>query len=402
MSRSALTIVLALLTMVGPLGIDAYLPSFHAIGASLGASQLAVQQTLSFYMAGMSIMMLFYGTLSDSFGRRPVMLVSLLLFTVTSVLAALATSIEMLVAVRVLQGLCGGAGLVIARAMVQDQFRGGDAQRMMAMITMVFGLAPALAPVLGGWLQAAFGWRAVFWFLALFGAGMWAVSRSVLRETLPLEQRTPFNLRSISANYLRSLRSPRFLLMAGGIAMVFSGLPLYVGSASAYVMNILHQPETAFGWLFIPMVAGLMAGSATASRLAHRIPPDRMIRAGFAVMGLGVASSLAYVSIFTPAVPYAVLPFMVYTFGLSLSSPSMMVMTLSVFPEMRGLAASMQGFMQMLLFAFISGLVAPLVFGTAPGLALTHVAGLAIGIALWEAGARFKAPPPVAAASAKP
>ncbi|WP_124080127.1 multidrug effflux MFS transporter [Pigmentiphaga humi] len=393
MPTLALTVVLALLTMVGPLGIDAYLPSFHAIGASLQASPLAVQQTLSFYMAGMSVMMLFYGTLSDSLGRRPVMLVSLLLFTLTSALAALATSIEMLIAVRVLQGLCGGAGMVIARAMVQDRFRGSEAQRMMAMITMVFGVAPALAPVIGGWLQAALGWRSVFWFLALFGAALWAVSRKVLGETLPAEQRTPFRLRPIAANYLRAARSRRFMLMAGGVAMVFSGLPLYVGSASAYVMTILGKPETAFGWLFIPMVGGMMLGSAVASRLAHRVPAERMIRVGFCVMGAGVLISACYTSLFAVRVPYAVLPFMLYTFGLSLASPGMTVIVLSVFPQMRGLAASMQGFIQMMLFALISGLLAPLVFGTAQGLAWTHLAGLAIGMALWKTGE--KSPPPI-------
>lgn len=398
MPKHALTIVLALLTMVGPLGIDAYLPSFHAIGATFDASPLAVQQTLSLYIAGMSVMTLFYGTLSDSFGRRPVMLVSLVLFTLTSILAALSTSIGMLVAVRVLQGLCAGAGMVIARAMVQDKFQGGEAQRMMAMITMVFGVAPALAPVLGGWLQATLGWRSVFWALALFGAGLWAVSRQVLRETLPPAARTPFDLRSIAANYRRSVTSPRFVLMSVGIGLAFCGLPLYVGSAAAYVMDILHLPETAFGWLFVPMVSGLMLGSAMASRYAHRVPAERMVRLGFLVMGFGVVLSVVYTSLFTAAVPYAVLPFLFYTFGLSLASPSMTVIALSIFPEMRGLAASMQGFIQMALFALVSGLVAPLVFGSAAGLAWTHALLLAAGLGFWEAGSRARARPATPAA----
>jgi len=391
MPKHTLTIVLALLTMVGPLGIDAYLPSFHAIGTSLDASPMAVQQTLSLYIAGMSVMTLFYGTLSDSFGRRPVMLVSLVLFTVTSVLAALSVSIGMLVAVRVLQGLCAGAGMVIARAIVQDKFHGGEAQHMMAMITMVFGVAPALAPVVGGWLQAALGWRSVFWALALFGAGLWITGRAVLQETLPPEKRTPFDLRSITANYRRSIASPRFMLMSAGIGLAFCGLPLYVGSAAAYIMDILHLPETAFGWLFVPMVSGLMLGSAVAGRFAHRIPAERMVRMGFIVMGLGVALSVVYTSLFVPAVPYAVLPFMLYTFGLSLASPSMTVIALSIFPEMRGLAASMQGFVQMALFALVSGLVAPLVFDRAVSLAWTHAILLVAGIGFWEAGSRVRA-----------
>lgn len=392
MPRHALTIVLALLTMVGPLGVDAYLPSFHAIGAAFGASPLAVQQTLSLYIAGMSVMTLFYGTLSDSFGRRPVMLASLVLFTLTSILAALSTSIGMLVAVRVLQGLSAGAGMVIARAMVQDRFQGGEAQRMMAMITMVFGVAPVLAPVLGGWLQATLGWRSVFWGLALFGAGLWAVSRRMLHETLPPGKRTPFDLRSITGNYLRSMASSRFMLMCAGIGLAFCGVPLYVGSAAAYIMDILHLPETAFGWLFMPMVGGLMLGSAAAGRYAHRVPAERMVRLGFVVMAFGVALSVVYTSLFVPAVPYAVLPFMFYTFGLSLASPSMTVIALSIFPDMRGLAASMQGFVQMALFALVSGLVAPMVFDSAAGLAWTHALLLAAGIGFWKAGGCARPP----------
>lgn len=388
MPRHALTLVLALLTMVGPLGIDAYLPSFHAIGADFDASPLAVQQTLSLYIAGMSVMTLFYGTLSDAFGRRPVMLASLVLFTLTSVLAALSTSMGMLIAVRVLQGSCAGAGMVIARAMVQDKFQGGEAQRMMAMITMVFGVAPALAPVVGGWLQATLGWRSVFWGLALFGAGLWGVSRRVLHETLPPGKRTSFDLHSVAGNYLRSLASSRFMLMSAGIGLAFCGLPLYVGSAAAYLMDILHLPETAFGWLFVPMVGGLMLGAAMASRFAYRIPAERMVRLGFLVMAFGVALSVIYTNLFVPAVPYAVLPFMFYTFGLSLASPSMTVIALSNFPDMRGLAASMQGFVQMALFALVSGLVAPLVFDSAVSLAWTHALLLAAGFGFWEAADR--------------
>jgi len=215
-----------------------------------------------------------------------------------------------------------------------------------------------------------------------------------LRETLPPAGRTPFDLRSIAANYRRSMASPRFMLMSAGIGLAFCGLPLYVGSAAAYIMDILHLPETAFAWLFVPMVGGLMLGSAMASRYAHRIPAERMVRLGFLVMGFGVVLSVIYTSLFTAAVPYAVLPFVFYTFGLSLASPSMTVIALSIFPEMRGLAASMQGFIQMALFALVSGLVAPMVFGSAAGLAWTHALLLAAGLGFWEAGGRARAAGP--------
>lgn len=392
MPNFALTIVLALLTMVGPLGIDAYLPSFPAIAAEFGVSPLIVQQTLSFYVGGLSVMMLFYGTLSDSFGRRPVMMASLILFALTSVAAALATSIGALILIRCLQGLCAGAGMVIARAIVQDRFRGAEAQRMMAMITMVFGVAPALAPIVGGWLQTLLGWRSIFVFLALFGAAMWYVSRKVLDESLPLEHRTPFKVRSIAANYRQVLGNPGFLMMTLGISMVFCIMPLYVGSAAAFVIDILHQPETAFGWLFIPLVSGIMIGSAVASRYAHRIAPHKMIRLGFVIMVASALISVIYAAFFVVTLPFAVLPFSVYTFGLALASPSMTVSTLSIFPQMRGMAASMQGFIQMMTFALISGLVAPLLFDSALKLAFGLAVGLVAGIAFWGAGAQWRQP----------
>ena len=388
MPHAFLTVLLALITMVGPLGIDTYLPSFHAIGAEFGVPQLVVQQTLSLYIGGMAVMMLFYGTLSDSFGRRRVMLVSLVAFVLTSVAAVLAPSAGALVLIRALQGLSAGAGLVIARAMVTDRYQGSDAQRMMALILMVFGVAPAIAPIIGGWLQATWGWRSVFVFLAVFGALLMAASLRVLPETLPLNERQPFRFGVIVRNYGRALSSGRFMLMCLAFGLVFCGLPLYVGSAAAYVMDILHQPETAFGWLFLPLVGGLVLGSALASRLSHRIQPPRMVRIGFAIMVVAVGWSVAYTSLFTAAVPWAVMPFALYTFGLSMASPGMTVMAMEEFPQLRGLAASMQGFVQMLTFALVTGVVAPLLYSSALNLALGHAVGVAAGMAVWWVAAR--------------
>lgn len=388
MPHASLTLLLALITMVGPLGIDTYLPSFHAIGAHFGVSQLVVQQTLSLYIGGMAVMMLFYGTLSDSFGRRRVMLISLVLFGLASAAAAMATSAGMLVGVRALQGLTAGAGMVIARAMVQDRYSGGDAQRMMALILMVFSIAPAIAPVIGGWLQTFWGWRSVFVFLALFALALLVAGHRLLPETLPPAERQPFRLGVIVRNYGRALGRPRFLAMCLAIGLTFCGLPLYVGSAAAYVMDILHQPETAFGWLFLPLVSGLVAGSALASRLAHRVPAARMVLIGFAIMALATGWSATYTALSTAAVPWAVLPFALYTFGLSLASPGMTVLTLGEFPELRGLAASMQGFVQMMIFSLVSGLLAPLLYDSAFKLAVGHAVGVLLGMAVWGLAAR--------------
>ncbi|MBK7546442.1 MAG: multidrug effflux MFS transporter [Rhodoferax sp.] len=383
MQDSLLIVILAILSMMGALGIDTYLPSFPSIASTFAVSPVVVQQTLSVFVLSMAAMMLFYGTLSDSFGRRPVLLVSLALFAITSFACALATSAGMLIFLRALQGLSAGAGSVVGRAVVQDHFKGHDAHRATAIMTMVFGLAPVIAPVIGGWLETTLGWRSVFVFLGGIAVLVFIACYRLLPETLPRERRTPFALRPIAANYLLCVKHSRFALMSLSIALMFSGIPLYIGSASAFVMGILHQPETAFAWLFTPMVGGLILGSGLASRFARRVAPARMMLMGFVIALSGVAMGVIYTSMYVARVPYAVMPIMVYTFGLALVSPGMMVRTLDLFPQMSGLAASMQGFIQMLLFSIVAGLVSPMLFDSALKLSLGHAAGVAAGAALW-------------------
>jgi DHA1 family bicyclomycin/chloramphenicol resistance-like MFS transporter len=165
-SARTLTLVLATLAMLGPFATDTYLPSFVAIGQQFSVGPMLVQQTFSIYLFGYSLMTLFYGTLSDSFGRRPVILASLLIFIAGSIGATLAPSFTWLLVFRAMQGMSAGAGMVIGQAIVRDRLSGADAQKMIAQIMMVFGIAPAVAPVIGGLLQVTFGWRAVFAFMA--------------------------------------------------------------------------------------------------------------------------------------------------------------------------------------------------------------------------------------------
>ena len=223
-----LTVILALLGMVGALAIDTYLPSIPAIGREFGVGPLAVQQTLSIFLFTFAFMMLFYGTLSDSFGRRPVILVALSIYTVASLGAAFAPTFGWLLACRALQGLAAGAGSVIGQAIVQDRFSHDQshAQRIMSHIMMVFGLAPAIAPILGGWLHVTFGWRSTFIFLAVFGALLIALVYRMLPESLPKEQRHAFHGVAIAKNYLKVLKNPQFLLLSLSVGLAFGGLAL--------------------------------------------------------------------------------------------------------------------------------------------------------------------------------
>lgn len=378
-----LTTLLACLSMVGALAIDTYLPSFPAIGVAFNASPMVVQQTLSMFLFCFAFMMLFYGTLSDSFGRRPVILVSLLLYTLASIGAALAPSIGVLLACRIVQGLAAGAGSVVGRAIVQDRFKGAEAQKIMAHIMMVFGLAPAIAPIIGGWLQVAFGWRSIFWFLAAFGVVMIVAVQWALPESLPARDRHPFHLGTIARNYWKVLCHRHFVLLSIVVGMTFAGIALYIGSAAYFVMNILHLPETAFAWMFVPLIGGMVLGSALSGKFAHRYTRKAQAWAGFGLMMVASLLNVGYNLAFTAAVPWAVIPLFIYTFGLALAMTPISLMALEYFPHNSGLASSMQSFIQMLLFALISGLLAPLLFDSALHLAWGVLGSLVVALAAW-------------------
>ena len=389
-----LTVILALLGMVGALAIDTYLPSFPAIGREFGVGSLAVQQTLSVFLFTFAFMMLFYGTLSDSFGRRPVILAALVVYTLSSLGAAFAPTFGWLLVCRALQGLAAGAGSVIGQAIVQDRFAHDQshAQRIMSHIMMVFGLAPAIAPILGGWLHVTFGWRSTFIFLAVFGALLIALVYRMLPESLPKEQRHAFHGVAIAKNYLKVLKNPQFLLLSLSVGLSFGGLSLYIGSAANFVMEILHLPETAFGWLFVPLISGMVIGSAWGGKKADKINAARMVWIGFGVMALAGVLNVGYNTLFVADIPWAVLPLMVYTFGLAVAMPAIQVGALALFPANRGLASSMLSFIQMMSFALVSGLLAPVLFDSALKLAWGVMAGLAASFLCWRLSLRVQAP----------
>ncbi|WLI91423.1 multidrug effflux MFS transporter [Massilia sp. R2A-15] len=388
-----LTVILAFIGMVGALAIDTYLPSIPAIGREFNVGPVAVQQTLSIFLFCFAFMMLFYGTLSDSFGRRPVIMIALVCYTLASLGAAFAPSFGWLLVCRALQGLSAGAGSVIGAAIVQDRFSGAQAQKMMAHIMMVFGLAPALAPILGGWLHVHFGWRSTFYFLTGFGALMFVLAWRALPESLPKEQRHAFHPVAIAANYVKVLSNPRFVLLSLTVGLAFGGLSLYIGSAANFVMEILHLPETAFGWMFIPLISGMVIGSAWSGKYAAKIPPVRMKWIGFTIMLAGAGIGVVYNLLFVAEVPWAVLPLMVFTFGLAVAMPAIQMSAFELFPDNRGLSSSMLSFIQMIAFALVSGLVAPLLFGSALKLACGMLAGLVLAFVCWRISAskRFAA-----------
>jgi len=376
-----LAATLAGLSMLGPFSIDTYMPSFPEIGQTFDVTPQQMQLTLSAYLGTFSIMTLFHGAISDSFGRRSVILVNLVVFVAGSIGCALAQDFGQLLFFRALQGLAGGAGMVVGRAMIRDSFAGHEAQRMMSMVTMIFGVAPAIAPVIGGWLQAGFGWRSVFVFLTLFSAALLAGCFWRLPETLPRSARQSFAPRALTANYLKVFGSLRFGLLSTAIAFNFAGFFLYIASAPAIIYKLLNLSESQFGWLFIPATSGVILGAFLSGRLAGRLTPRRTLRIAYAIMFTAAALSVGYHLWYPPALPWTVLPVMMYTIGMSLAMPNLTLFVLDLFPRNRGLAASLQGFQQSLFAALIAGAVSPFVAGSGLSLAATSALLLAAGAA---------------------
>jgi DHA1 family bicyclomycin/chloramphenicol resistance-like MFS transporter len=365
-----IALVLAALAALGPFSIDTYLPSFHDIGASLHATPLQVQQTLTAYLLPFSLMTLWHGAISDALGRRRVILVTVALFALASAGCMLATHIEHLWLLRALQGMTGGAGIVIGRAVVRDLYDGPQAQRLISHITMMFALAPAVAPVLGGWLQLWFGWRSVFAFLVLMSVALWLACWYLLPETLPREQRQSLHAGYLARSYWRVLTSPAFLLICGALALNFSAFFIYVLSAPVFLMRHLGVSETGFLWLFGPAMSGLMIGAWLSGRLAGKLSLARTITVGYLVMAIAAAVNIGLNLALPPALPWSVVPIFGFTLGMSLAMPCLTLQALDLFPEQRGLAASCQTFLQAGFNSLAAGLLAPALWGSTLSLAL--------------------------------
>jgi DHA1 family bicyclomycin/chloramphenicol resistance-like MFS transporter len=381
--RWTLAVLLACLGMLGPFSIDTYLPAFTGIAASVGATPVQMQQTLSAYLFGFALMNLFHGALSDSLGRRPVVLWGVALFTVASAGCALADHIAALVFWRAVQGMSAGAGIVISRAIVRDMFPPADAQRVMSQITIFFGVAPAIAPLVGGYLFVHIGWHAIFWFLTGVGILLWLANWRFLPETLHAEFVQPLNLRNLFRGYAALVSDRRFILLALASGIPFNGMFLYVLSAPVFLGEHLQLRPEQFYWFFILTISGIMAGAALSGRLAGKLPPKRQIRYGFAVMVSVSLLNVVLNALFAPSAAWAMFPVAVFAFGWSLMVPVVTLLVLDLLPERRGMASSLQAAIGSLANGLVAGVIAPLVMHSALALSLASLGMLCVGLVAW-------------------
>ena len=382
--RWALALLLAFLGMVGPFSIDTYIPAFSGIAQSLGATPVQMQQTLSSYLFGFAFMSLFHGALSDSIGRRPVVLWGVAIFTLASAGCALSQSIEQLVLFRALQGLSSGAGIVVARAIVRDMFAPEQAQKVMSQITIYFGVAPAVAPIVGGFFVVHLGWHSIFWFLTAVGAALWLANFKLLPETLDASQRQSFKFSHLMRGYWQLLSSPRFLLLAFASGVPFNGMFLYVLAAPEFLGTHLQLQPTQFFWFFILTIGGIMAGAWLSGRLAGKVPPKRQIRHGFVIMLSASVLNLVANSLFKAHVAWSLFPIAAFAFGWALMVPVVTLLVLDLYPERRGMASSLQAFVGSTANGIVAGVLAPVVMHSTVAMAGASLTLMSIGLLAWS------------------
>jgi DHA1 family bicyclomycin/chloramphenicol resistance-like MFS transporter len=382
--------MLAGLSMIGPFSIDAYLPAFPNIQSTLHATPLEVQQSLTFYMLAFAGMVLWHGALSDAFGRRNVILVSLAMFAIGTLGCASAHTVHYLWVFRIMQGISAGAGVVVGRAIIRDLYADAAAARLLSLVTMIFSIAPAIAPILGGWIVTLFDWRAIFLSLLAYSTLLFIFCYHRLPETLPPEKRHPFNPRFLVRNYSEILRSPLFHLKTGVVALNFAGLFIYIAAAPVFLPEELHLGPSQFAWLFIPSVSGIFLGALAANRIAGRMPFARQIGIGFCFLLSASTVNLLYHSFLPPALPWTVLPMLFYTFGMSMVAPGATLLALDLFPHIRGTVASVQSFAVTLLGAIVAGVIAPFLSHSALWLAAGQMAFSASALALWLTSRHYR------------
>lgn len=389
-----MVVILAGITMVGPFTVDAIFPAFDVIGRDLRVDQVAMQQTLSVYLITFAVASLFHGSISDAAGRKPVIVIGSVLYAAASALCALAPTMPLLLGARALQGLVAGAGLIVARTVVRDLYEGVLAQRFMSNMTMVFAVAPALAPIVGGWILGWGSWHTIFWVLAGYGLASAVVALLLLPETHPASDRVAFHARPLIASFMGAAKDHGVLRLSGAIACNFAALFLYISSAPAIIVEHLGLGAQDFGVLFIPLVATMMLGSFLTGRLVGRIRPGVVVLTGFLVALGGAVFAIVYQATATTAdARWTVLPAMTTSLGVALVLPILTISLLDLRPRERGAVSSFQAFLSTVFNALVAGVVSPLVSGSMAVLGLT--AGLfslaALVLWWWHRSVRLRA-----------
>ena len=377
--------VLALLSMIGPFSIDTPFPAFSQMGEALDVSSDELQLVVTAYMLAFAAMSIFHGPLSDAIGRRPVIVWSLLAYAVASVACAFAPTLEWLLVGRVVQGLAAGGSTIVSRTIIRDLFDGREAQRMMSQVAVIFGMAPAIAPIVGGLLIQVGPWETVFWFMAALALALVALSVTLLPESHPPERRVPLRVGEIVRGLATVGRVPAFHRMAWAGTFVFGAQFLYIGGASIFVVDLLGEGELDFWKLFVPMIGAMMIGSITSGRMGRLVTSSRLVSIGYAVSTAG--AMLGVVIALTPAgevLPWAVAGVALVAFGNGLAYPNIQLLMLDLVPTRRGAVMSAGSFITLVFNAASAAVLAPYAGRSVLGFAVTAAVCVLLGWGCWR------------------
>jgi DHA1 family bicyclomycin/chloramphenicol resistance-like MFS transporter len=384
-SRARLAFILGGLAMFGPFSIDTVFPAFPPMEHDLGVDALAMQQTISVYLFGYALMSLMHGPISDAVGRKRVILAGVIIFTVASIGCALARDMPTMLLFRALQGLSAGVGMIVGRAVVRDALDGHDAQKLMSQISMIFGVAPAIAPVIGGWILGWSNWHMIFWFLAAFSLALLLVTVLALPESHPAENRLALHPKVLLRGYEDILKNSRFRLLALSGTANFGALFIYISSAPAFVLKLLKLNPQQFVLFFAPTIGGMILGAFVSGRAAGRMTGPHLANCGFAIGAIATAFNLGYNYFVTePTLPWAVIPTALIALGVALVFPILTLAIFDMYPNARGSASSMQAFVGLLSNALIAGVLSPLLSDNGWHLAVGAAVFSTSGFLLWR------------------
>ncbi|WP_460799090.1 multidrug effflux MFS transporter [Microbacterium sp. GXF0217] len=360
-TRTALTTgllrILALLSAVAPFATDLYLPAFPAIAADLGTDATGVQLTLTAFLVGIAVGQLVFGPLSDRFGRRPLLLIGAIAFVAASAATVFAPTLEVLIAARVVQGLSGAAGMVLGRAVISDLAAGPAAARAMSLMMIVGGVAPVVAPLVGGAIAEPLGWRGVLAVVLGIAVVMLIAVAAGIRETLPRERRAELAvLKSATGSPLRALLSREYIGYTLTFAFAFTVMMGYISASPFLYQSMMGLTELQYGLLFGANALALMVTSAVSAKLVERVAPRRLIAIGLAVLGLGAAAFLALVLTGSPVWTLAIAVFVIVA-SLGFVFGNATALALGAVPGAAGSASAVLGALQFGLAAAVSPLV---------------------------------------------
>ncbi|WP_210439799.1 multidrug effflux MFS transporter [Nocardioides xinjiangensis] len=384
-SRALIPVVLAMLSMIGPFSIDTPFPAFPQMGVQLDVSSGELQLVVTAYMLAFAAMSVFHGPLSDAVGRRPVIVGSLLVYAVASAACAFAPTLEWLLVGRVVQGLAAGGSTIVSRTVVRDLFEGPEAQRMMSQVSVIFGVAPAVAPVVGGLLVQVGPWQTVFWFMAGLALVLVAASVALLPESHPPERRVPLRVGEIVRGLGAVVAVPAFHRMAWAGTLVFGAQFLYIGGASIFMVDVLGQGELDFWKLFVPMIGAMVVGSVVSGRYGRLVSSSHLVSTGYAVSAAGAVLGVGVA--LTPlgeVMPWAVAGVALIAFGNGLAYPNIQLLMLDLVPTRRGAVVSAAASITLVFNAVSAAVLAPYAGRSVLGFALTAATCVLLGWGCWR------------------